>query len=580
MGKQSIFFLSLIIVLVSSCHNSRDADLLTANERHWLENNKQELLLAPEANYPPFSFVDEQGRFCGISSDFISLLEQKLDVDFRIAPPNNLAYLLAQIKMGEIEMLTSLAKTPRRTDFLLFSEPYFKVPVYIFCRNTSVDLITLDDLSGKKVGLGNEYGVHEFLKKEYNFLNIFPQNDDHTSLQMLSVGELDAVVLDIASASWLIHQNGISNLKIVGKVDYSYELRLAVRKDLPMLKTILNKAIVDVSNTERALINKEWIKVEIPSFWTRYLLPILFVSLLVVAMVVMALIWNFTLKKTIKARTEALYKSDALLRNIVENNPDLIWMKNADGAYVTCNQRLADVVGASVGEIIGKTDFDLFDKNVASSYVQTDKEALSAGKAVINEDDVVFGSDGHREVLETTKTPIYDEKGELIGVFGIARNISKRKETERELMDYRGHLEELVAQRTAQFQASVEEIEQLVYVISHDLRAPIRHTQGFVRMLKKSIGHASQASQDYMVKIEESSGKMGLMIDDLLAFAHLNRIPVKKAKVELSHIVNKCLKFFEDEIKDRGLQIQISNLAVVEGDASLLQLVFKNFRGQ
>jgi light-regulated signal transduction histidine kinase (bacteriophytochrome) len=120
----------------------------------------------------------------------------------------------------------------------------------------------------------------------------------------------------------------------------------------------------------------------------------------------------------------------------------------------------------------------------------------------------------------------------------------------------------------------------LVYVISHDLRAPIRHTQGFVRMLKKSIGHASQASQDYMVKIEESSGKMGLMIDDLLAFAHLNRIPVKKAKVELSHIVNKCLKFFEDEIKDRGLQIQISNLAVVEGDASLLQLVFKNFRGQ
>ena len=128
-----------------------------------------------------------------------------------------------------------------------------------------------------------------------------------------------------------------------------------------------------------------------------------------------------------KHAEEALKKSEAHLKTLVETIPDLVWMKDSNGVYLTANQRFESLVGKSSSEILGKTDYDFFDRELADFFRQKDKEAIAAGKPVMNEEEISFADDGHREMVETIKTPIYDTEGHNTGVLGIARNITDRK---------------------------------------------------------------------------------------------------------------------------------------------------------
>ncbi len=114
----------------------------------------------------------------------------------------------------------------------------------------------------------------------------------------------------------------------------------------------------------------------------------------------------------------------ARLRTLVETIPDLIWLKNPDGVYLTCNLRFERFFGAKVADIVGKTDYDFVDADLADFFREHDRKAMAAGKPSINEEWITFADDGHSELLETIKTPMYDSDGSLIGVLGIARDIT------------------------------------------------------------------------------------------------------------------------------------------------------------
>jgi PAS domain S-box-containing protein len=115
------------------------------------------------------------------------------------------------------------------------------------------------------------------------------------------------------------------------------------------------------------------------------------------------------------------------LRTLLDTLPDLVWAKDLDGVYLFCNSRFADFFGASEAEIAGKTDYDFVAKEQADSFRENDQAALSAGQSRRNEEEVTFSSDGHRELIETIKTPIRDSAGKPVGVLGIARDITLRK---------------------------------------------------------------------------------------------------------------------------------------------------------
>ena len=116
-----------------------------------------------------------------------------------------------------------------------------------------------------------------------------------------------------------------------------------------------------------------------------------------------------------------------LLRALVQSMPDLVWLKDADGKYLACNNRFERYFGASESEILGHTDYDFVDKESADFFRQRDRIAIEGGRPSINEEWITFADDGHTELLETTKTPIYDADGRLTGVLGIGHDITERK---------------------------------------------------------------------------------------------------------------------------------------------------------
>lgn len=135
-----------------------------------------------------------------------------------------------------------------------------------------------------------------------------------------------------------------------------------------------------------------------------------------------------------KLAEENLRKHELLLQSILDNIPDLVWLKDPDGVYLLCNKRFESLVDLKKEDIISKTDYDFFSDEFADSFRSNDRAALLAGQPMMNEEIVVFAADKHEEVLETIKTALLDNNGNPIGVLGIAREITWRKQKEDELL--------------------------------------------------------------------------------------------------------------------------------------------------
>jgi len=145
---------------------------------------------------------------------------------------------------------------------------------------------------------------------------------------------------------------------------------------------------------------------------------------------------NIMSKSTKQKRVElALRNSETYLYTLVHTIPDLIWLKDKDGVYLTCNSMFERFFGASKADIIGKTDYDFVDRELADFFRENDRKAMEAGKSTSNEEWVTFADDGHRAYLDTIKTPMYDSNGILLGVLGIGRDISERKLNEQIIQD-------------------------------------------------------------------------------------------------------------------------------------------------
>ncbi|MGO8683342.1 MAG: PAS domain S-box protein [Thermoleophilia bacterium] len=148
-----------------------------------------------------------------------------------------------------------------------------------------------------------------------------------------------------------------------------------------------------------------------------------------------------------KRSEEALRESEAHLRTLVDTIPDLVWLKDPEGVYLSCNRRFESFFGAAEKDIVGKTDYDFTDRELADSFRHRDEAAMVAASPTVNEEEIVFAEDGHRELLETIKAPVYASDGQLMGVLGISRDITQRK-----------HAEEEARRQAQQLQTVTEEV--------------------------------------------------------------------------------------------------------------------------
>ena len=142
---------------------------------------------------------------------------------------------------------------------------------------------------------------------------------------------------------------------------------------------------------------------------------------------------------TLQEAESRLLESEAMQHTLIRALPDLIWLKDPDGLYLACNQRFEQFFGATEKDIVGKTDFDFVEPSLAEFFRKNDHIAIENGAPTSNEEWITFASDGHRECLDTTKVPMFDTHGKLVGVLGIGHDITERKRHENQLRHIAHH---------------------------------------------------------------------------------------------------------------------------------------------
>jgi PAS domain S-box-containing protein len=197
-----------------------------------------------------------------------------------------------------------------------------------------------------------------------------------------------------------------------------------------------------------------WIQALAETFFTRYVEPTDLFNLLghVYKAIAYLMVYRALFVAGVKSPYRQLELERARLKALVTTIPDLVWLKDVGGVYLACNPEFEHLFGASENEIVGKTDYDFVDRQLADSFRDHDRAAMAADRPLRNEEWLSFAVGGYRGLFETTKSPMYDSDGTIIGVLGVSRDISERKRIENELAQSQQQLEVQVAERTAELQ--------------------------------------------------------------------------------------------------------------------------------
>jgi ABC-type amino acid transport substrate-binding protein len=311
-----ILIFSLLFVPPSQALES-DSNLsfLTSTERQWLQDHPT-INLAPDPEFLPIEFIDENGEYKGIAADYVRLIEKKLDVKFNILKFNNWTEVLEKTKTRENDMWGAATATPQRLKYMLFTKPLIKLPsVILVKKNVDKSLNSIESFMGMRVAAIEGYAINDYLTKQYPGLKIDTVPDIQTGLKKVSFGLVDAMAVNIALATYYIEKEGIANLRVAGEVGYINKWALASRSDWPMLNVILEKALAEISEAERKRIYRKWVGIKLESGFSLKQFLILFFSAVAVFGIIGIIVWNSSLKQQVQLRTIELNKKNEELND-------------------------------------------------------------------------------------------------------------------------------------------------------------------------------------------------------------------------------------------------------------------------
>lgn len=261
-------------------------------------------------------------------------------------------------------------------------------------------------------------------------------------------------------------------------------------------------------------------------------------------------------------------------RNLLESAPDATIIVNREGQIQLVNAQAEKLFGYSRAEMIGKPVELLVPEHVRGHHAGHRAAYAHAPKArPMGIGLALHGrrKDGTEFPVEISLSPIETEEGVLIS--GAVRDVTERQRFDQQIR----RLNEELKHRVAELGHINLELETFSYSVSHDLRAPLRHIDGFARIVNEE--HSAEISAEarkYLEKILDSANHMGHLIDDLLNLARIGRKELVRKDVDLGAMARRVAAEIASEAADRKLEWQIDPLPRMECDPGLLSLVFSN----
>jgi PAS domain S-box-containing protein len=469
----TIIVLGIVIILVTVALNTcRQNNVpLTAEEIAWLKKHPV-IRFAPDPDFPPTEFFDGEGTYKGMTAEYLALLEKMLGIHVKIIRLPNWNEILRQSESRGIDLFAA-TKTPQRSRYALFTSPFLELPAAIIVREKVHVPLTMKSLSGMKVSVVSGYAVHDFIARQFPEIQLDVVPDVQTGLRKVSFGTSDAFVENLGTASYYIEKEGIANLRIAGESGFSYKMAFASRKDWPILNSILEKGLKQISEAEKKAIYKKWIPLEQKSIFTSRTFQIaILISFVAFLMLISAItIWNRVLRKTVSTRTSELEKqlvervhiekelreSEEKFRVLAETLPAGICLYSGE-RIIYVNTATTELLGYSEQECLRMK----FSDWIHPAYREQIRErglARLRGETVPSRYECIHTTKQGEDKWLFISAGRIEFKGEPVGIVSFI-DLTERKRAEEALRTFNEDLENRVEERTSDLALLNEELHQ------------------------------------------------------------------------------------------------------------------------
>jgi len=490
----------------------KDSLQLTDAEKAWLEAHPV-IRVAPDPALQPIEFFDEDGNYLGIGADYVKLISEKTGIKFEIVQCANWDEVIDRAQKRDVDVLNAVVKTPQREKYLIFPTPYLELPLIIVVRKDVTTELTLEMLKDSHIVMVSGYGYVDLIRNKYPDTEIELVPEIKTALHKVSFGTADAFVGDLATASFYIEQEGLTNLKLAGEAELRNVLGFAVRSDWPELSQILEKGIALLTESEKKAIHSKWINLEsAPGLTTKEFQHLAIISLSVIfLMIVGFLLWNRTLKHIVRQRTqelqkeveeknkaelalkiahseleekvaqrtqnlseeirnrkileEELAKEKRFLEAVLQNIQEGIVVCDKDGVLTLFNRAAREIHGLPETQIFPDQWAEHYDLYQADGVTRMSKKEIPLFRALQGEsvktfEMTVIPKTTSPGLYISSSQPLRDENNVIIGAVATMHDITEQKKAERLQRNAHLELEKMVKERTSELQQSLKKLEE------------------------------------------------------------------------------------------------------------------------
>ncbi|MCB2180455.1 MAG: transporter substrate-binding domain-containing protein [Desulfobulbaceae bacterium] len=545
MKKQILFYFILFCLLAGlpvSAHEQQQGrfnDLnLTVEEQQWLADHPV-IRVGPDCDFPPLESLDNQGNFSGIFIDFLKLLEKKISVKFEIVTIKTWSEVLDRAQERSIDMTGAACATPSREKYLHFTLPFVEFPAVVIVRDNMEEIPSMQALMGHTVAVVRNYADHEYMKDNYPEVDLEPMPDIVSGLRAVSFGHVDAMILNLASATYYIEKEGITNLRSAIDSGYVFKLSFATRSDWPLFHSILQKAAASITPEERQGILSKWMTLKQPGFRVDRKTVLSILTALAFFLCALVLLWNMTLRRQVSQRTldleqelverkkieKHLEESRRKFHSLFESASDavFVYQPSPDGTignFIEVNSNACRLLGCSREELLrlGPKDFVIpeFIDRIPGLIEQLHKSGRTLFELTL------IGKNGQKIPAEISDSLLEFEGHPT--VISTVRDIRQRRRMEEELLKAK----------------KLESIGVLAGGIAHDFNNILAAILGNINVASHILGSDNKI-HEMLIAAEKACMRAKDLTQQLLTFAK-GGAPIKETS-DIKEVIRDSADF-------------------------------------
>ncbi len=380
-------------------------NLSTEEKKYLQQKDKIKICVLP--NWLPFEQIDENGKHKGIGHDILNIISSKIDKEFELVHTKEWAQSLQNIGDRKCDILPVAMDVPSRRDTMNFTKPYVAEPFVIATTSDKFFVRDEQDLSNKKVGIVKSYAYIEVLRRKNPSIDIVEVKDTKEGLERVNNGELFGYIDTMPTIGYFIQKYGYYNLKIAGKLPFDIKLSIASRNDEPILNSIMQKSLNNISNDEIRKIVGKWVEIKVQEEfdYTKLIYVVLFFTIII-------LLVMYRNKKVNEQRKE--------FETIFNYSKDGIAITDLDSNFLDSNDSYLNMTSFTKDELLKKSC-------IGMSTPESKKETKKVFEKVINKgfidnyEFITIGKNDKRITVSMTANMLPDKKRILLNIKDITQ---------------------------------------------------------------------------------------------------------------------------------------------------------------